>query len=88
MEGTDIYNDENLQPTRDTDQLSKEMKVIADKYPLVLKDNLYGCKAFEDMPYQKIEMDKNVEPVFKTYVRTTPHHLKESSQGFIEKLLP
>ena len=43
MEGTDVYNDENLQPMRDTDHLSKEMKVLADRYPSVLKDNFCGC---------------------------------------------
>ena len=63
------------------------MKKMVDKYPDVLRDNLHGCRAFENVPHQEIEIDNEVPPVFRSYVRNTPIHLKETSKGFIQKLV-
>ena len=63
------------------------MKALSEKYPVLLGDNLHGCKAFASMPHQPFEVDPSVPPVFRTHVRTTSIYLKETSKGFIKKLL-
>ena len=86
MDRTEVFSNGHEEEERKTDHLSREMTVLSDKYCNVLHDNLHGCKAFEAMPHQPIEVYPDVPPVFRTHVRTTPIHQKESSKGFIKQL--
>ena len=72
LEGTNIFNMDQVIEERKTDHLTKEMKKLADRFPEVLKDSLHGCRAFENVPYQEIEMDPEVALVFRSHIRTTP----------------
>ena len=48
-----------------TEHLSPEMKELYKKYPLVMKDNIYGCKAFQAMPHKGIDVDPAVTSSIK-----------------------
>ena len=75
LEGAEIIdkNDKIIEPQ--VDHLSDEMKELVEKYPQTLKDDLYGSCAFQNIPYQEIELDPEVKPVSHSYVKNTPIHL-------------
>ena len=56
------------------------MKVLATKYPLVLKDNLMGADPFKGQPH-------NIQPYYEQGVRQTPHHIKREALSYIKKLI-
>ena len=63
------------------------MLKLAEKYPKVLKDNLKGCKAFEDQPYKTIDLDQTKQPFYETRIKTTPHHIRKEAELYIKNLI-
>ena len=87
IEGTEIMGEKEKKSKPNVDHLSEEMKGMVEKYPETLKDDLYGASAFTNIPYTPIELDPTIKPISRTYVKNTPLHLRETSQGFIKDLL-
>ena len=86
LEGAKIKDKNDKKPKIQVDHLSDHMKKLVEKYPETVKDDLYGSRAFQNMPYQEIELDEEIKPVSHSYVKTTPIHLRETSKGFLKNL--
>ena len=69
-----------------TDHLRAEMKELHRRFPTVMKDDLYSCKAFKRMPYKEINMDETVKASYCDKVRLTPIHLRKSAHNYINIL--
>ena len=63
------------------------MKIIANKYPSILRDNLMGADPFNGQPHKKIDINPSIAPHYEQGVWQTPHHIKHEAQPYIKCLL-